>query len=162
MKISFDMYIYILDVDCCPIFNKFLLLHKHHIMNMEFEQRWPTTNINTMNNHFWHQIMEQTKTYWWQSMSRLRTRITYGGFIQMSNFICWYIFNFCDIFYTGIRICGCLLKREEVTLYNTTVYSYTVITIVFNLPLMFKTDMFHITYALKRFKLSLSVVKDAW
>jgi hypothetical protein len=43
MKISFDIYIYILEVDCCPIFNKSMLLHKHHIMKMEFEQRWSTS-----------------------------------------------------------------------------------------------------------------------
>ena len=46
MIISFDIYIYILEVDCCPLFNKFMLLHTYHIMKMEFEQR--TTQLIPM------------------------------------------------------------------------------------------------------------------
>jgi hypothetical protein len=45
MIISFDIYIYILEVDCCSIFNKIMLLHKYHIMKMEFEQRWLTSEL---------------------------------------------------------------------------------------------------------------------
>jgi hypothetical protein len=44
MITSCDIYIYILEVDCCPIFNKFMLLHKYHNMKKEFEQR-PTQLI---------------------------------------------------------------------------------------------------------------------
>jgi hypothetical protein len=39
MQISFIIYIYIPEVDCCPIFNNFMLLNKYHIMKLEFEQR---------------------------------------------------------------------------------------------------------------------------
>jgi hypothetical protein len=126
MKISFDIYIYILEVDCCPIFNKFMLLHTHHIMKMEFEQRWPTTNINTMNNHFWHQIMEQTKTYRRKSMSCLRTRIKCGGFIQMWNFICWSIFNFCDIFLYRIKWRTREPNRQEVSYLSKNIINFGV------------------------------------
>jgi hypothetical protein len=46
MITSFDIYMYILEADCCPIFNKFMLLHKYHIMKMKFEQR--TTQLIPM------------------------------------------------------------------------------------------------------------------
>jgi len=29
-----------------PIFNKFMLLQKYHIIKIKFEQRWSTNNIN--------------------------------------------------------------------------------------------------------------------
>ena len=46
----------------------------------------------------------------------------------------------------GLVVTCMYIKREEDTVYNTTtVYSYTVIAILFTFPLMFKTIMFHIT-----------------